>query len=179
MKALVVYESMFGKTRVVADHIAAGLRTQLDVLIVPVGQATAEVVGNADLLVVGGPTHVHGMASERTRTAAKTMVEKEGSGLVLEPEALGRGLREWLEVVSFRPNVMAAAFDTRAHGPGFITGRASRRIARRLRRRGARIVSTQSFFVEKNARRSDGEDDRARAWGASLASLVRQPLMTA
>jgi hypothetical protein len=76
-------------------------------------------------------------------------------------------------------SVMVAAFDARAHGPGFVTGSASRRIARRLRRRGARIVSTQSFFVEKNARRSDGEDDRARAWGASLASLVRQPLMTA
>ena len=72
----------------------------------------------------------------------------------------------------------AAAFDTRAHGPGFVTGRASRRMARRLRRKRARVVGTKSFFVEKNAL-LDGEDERARAWGASLAACESQPLISA
>jgi len=119
------------------------------------------------------------MVSARTRRAAKAMADKEGSGLMLEPDALEPGLREWLETLRLRSRVAAAAFDTRAHGPGFVTGRASRRIARRLRRRGARVVETRSFLVEKNARLSDGEDERARAWGASLASCVRQPLISA
>jgi flavodoxin len=179
MKALVIYESMFGNTREVAQQIADGLGTHFDASVVPVAHATPEVVADADLVVVGGPTHVHGMVRARTRQAAMAMAEKEGSGLSLEPDALEPGLREWLESVALRKGVTAAAFDTRAHGPGFVTGRASRRIARRLRHRGARIVETKSFFVEKNVRLSDGEAERARVWGASLASCVRQPLMTA
>jgi len=179
MKALVIYESMFGNTRHVAHEIAAGLAEGFAVSVVPVSGATPELVEDADLIVVGGPTHVHGMASARTRQAAKAMTEKDGSELVLQPDALRPGLREWLESLRLRPKVAAAAFDTRARGPGFVTGRASRRIARRLRRRGARVVETKSFFVEKNARLRDGEDDRARAWGERLASCVSQPLISA
>jgi hypothetical protein len=180
MKAVVVYESMFGNTRAIANDIAGGMRDHFDVSVVPVADATVELTQRADLLVVGGPTHMRGMASRRTRRAAKTMAEKEGSGLVLEPDAVRPGLREWFGTLELRPGVRAAAaFDTRAHGPGFITGRASRHIARLLRRRRARVISTKSFFVEKNVRLSDGEAERAGSWGASLALAVDQPLMTA
>ena len=71
MKALVVYESMFGNTRRVAQEIAAGLGTRFAVSVVPVSEATPDLVEDVDLIVVGGPTHVHGMASARTRSGSQ------------------------------------------------------------------------------------------------------------
>ena len=40
MRALVVYESMYGNTRVVANRIADGLRATHEVTVVPVGEVT-------------------------------------------------------------------------------------------------------------------------------------------
>jgi flavodoxin len=179
VKALVVYESMFGNTRQIAQRVAEGLRPELDASVVPVAMMSPKVADDVDVIVVGGPTHVHGMASKRTRQMAKATAEKEGSGLTLEPDALSVGLREWLDTLSIRSGVLAAAFDTRARGPAFFTGRANRRIARRLRRRGVRVLETKSFLVDKTNRLIEGESERAAAWGASLASLVGQPSIKA
>jgi menaquinone-dependent protoporphyrinogen IX oxidase len=44
MRALVVYESMYGNTHVVASNIADGLRTTHEVTLVPVSEATPEIV---------------------------------------------------------------------------------------------------------------------------------------
>jgi len=41
MQALVVYESMYGNTRVIAGNIADGLRVDYEVTVVPVAGATA------------------------------------------------------------------------------------------------------------------------------------------
>jgi flavodoxin len=67
MRALVVYESMYGNTHVVAASIADGLRDTCDVTLVPVGAVWAGLVVAADLLVVGGPTHMHGLSSAGSR----------------------------------------------------------------------------------------------------------------
>ena len=60
MRALVVYESMYGNTHVVAGNIADGLRATYEVTLVPVAEVTAELVAGTDLLVAGTPTHMHG-----------------------------------------------------------------------------------------------------------------------
>lgn len=60
MSTLVVYESMFGNTRHVAEAIARGVATTGAVKTVPVSQAREEDLSAYDLLIVGGPTHVHG-----------------------------------------------------------------------------------------------------------------------
>ena len=70
MRAVVVYESMYGNTHLVADAIGAGLRPACDVSVVPVAEAGPAVLAGADLVVVGGPTHVHGMGRASTRKAA-------------------------------------------------------------------------------------------------------------
>jgi hypothetical protein len=57
MRAVVVYEPMYGNTHPVADAIGAGLRTAFDIRGVPVSLADPEVLADADLVVVGGPTH--------------------------------------------------------------------------------------------------------------------------
>jgi flavodoxin len=70
MQAVVVYESMYGNTHLVADAIGAGLSTAFDVSVVPVSQASPAVMADASLVVVGGPTHVHGLSRAATRKAA-------------------------------------------------------------------------------------------------------------
>ena len=128
MRALVVYESMYGNTHAVAVDIAAGLGATHEVTLVPVTRATPELVAAADLIVAGSPTHLHGMPTVASRRTAAGTARKQGSGLDLDPDADGPGLRAWLERLD-AANALAAAFDTRLSGVPVLTGRASRGIA--------------------------------------------------
>jgi hypothetical protein len=171
MKVVIVYESMYGNTHHIANAIGEGLDAEADVTVVPVDDAGAELVRAADLLVVGGPTHAHGMTRESTRTAALESAAKDDS-LTLDPDAPGPGLRDWFDGVELQDRD-AVAFDTRLHGPPVLTGRASKGIASRLRQHGANhVAEPQSFLVTKENHLDPGEEAHARAWGARLASLL-------
>ena len=61
MRALVVFESMFGDTKAVADAVACGLAGEMRVRILEVGEAPVMVDETVDVLVVGGPTHAFGL----------------------------------------------------------------------------------------------------------------------
>ena len=180
MRAVVVYESMYGNTHLIADAIGAGLSTAFDVRVVPVSEATPEVIADADLVVVGGPTHVHGMSRASTRKAAVEAADKPVGGLKVEPDAMGPGLREWFGWLGRYP-VRAAAFDTRVHGPATLTGRAAKGVARRLHEHGfAVIAEPESFLVTKQDRLEPQEQNRARDWGTKLAAAShRAPNSTA
>src|SRR5262245_20759462 len=112
MRALIVYESMYGNTHVVASHIADGLGAHFETEVMPVEEATIERVLSVDSLVIGGPTHVHGMSSERSREAARDAVQKHGSDLTLDPDAEGEGLRDWFHGLPRVQTAGAVAFDT-------------------------------------------------------------------
>ena len=72
MRALIVYESMYGNTHAIAAQIANGMRAALgEVELVAAHEVTREQVAVADVLVVGGPTHAHGMTSAATRRSAR------------------------------------------------------------------------------------------------------------
>ena len=166
MNALVVYESMYGNTRRIAEAIARGLGGDA----VHVAAADADAVAAADLLVVGGPTHIMGMSRPKTREAAR-LATAQDPALRLEPGATGPGLREWLATLDGAGRA-AAAFDTRLRMPGWI-GHASPRIARQLRRTGHRFLRPPvSFFVSKQTVLLDGELQRAEEWGSHLASTA-------
>ncbi|HEX5096688.1 MAG TPA: flavodoxin family protein [Acidimicrobiia bacterium] len=170
MRALVVYESMYGRTREIAHSVAQGLRSVYEVDTVHVDDATPELVENADLLVVGGPTHVHGMTSQRSRTAAVDAAAND-SELTLDEHAPGEGLRQWLAALEGDAIAEAAAFDTRIDASPMLTGRASRGIAKRLHRAGYRMIADpESFLVDSHSRLLPGEVNRARAWGESLCT---------
>jgi hypothetical protein len=172
MRALVVYESMYGNTHVIASNIADGLRATHEVTLVPVGEATPELLAGADLVVVGGPTHMHGMSSASSRQMAAQAVVKEGSGLTLDPGA-HEGIRDWLNGVA-GDRALAAAFDTRLNGVPAFTGRASHPIARLLKRHGCRIIAAPaSFLVSKQSTLLDGEAERARRWGMPLGAISK------
>lgn len=174
MRAVVVYESMYGNTHQVADAIGAGLAPAFEVLVVPVSQASPAVLDGADLVVVGGPTHMHGMSRASTRKAAVEAAAKPGSGLTVEPGADGPGLREWFGTLGHYPaSVKAAAFDTRVHGPATLTGQASKTVARELRAHGLDLIARpESFLVTGQTRLEPHEADLARAWGHKLAEIL-------
>ena len=170
MRVLVVYESMYGNTRRIAEAIGSGLGTNFDV--VPVREATPDRVATADLLVVGGPTHVRGISRPSSRKAAGDAAGKPGSTLTLEAGANGLGLREWFASLGTL-SCQAAAFDTRVDMPALFSGRAAPRIARLLRHNGAHLIAPpHSFLVDKQNRLLDGEYNRAHMWGEDLARAL-------
>ena len=172
MRALVIYESMYGNTHVVASNIADGLRASHEVTLVPVAEATEKLVAEADLLVVGGPTHMHGMSSAASRRMAAQAAGKEASGLTLDQDASGPGLHDWLKDIGGGRTV-AAAFDTRMNGVPAFTGRASRGIVRLLKRHGYHLIAApESFLIGKQNALLDGEVSRASRWGAALGVVA-------
>ena|SRR5437016_3060334 len=174
MRAVVVYESMYGNTHRIAEAIGAGLESAFDVRIVPVSHAGPEVIAEADLVVVGGPTHAHGMSRASTRKAAVQAADKPVGGLTVEPDALGPGLREWFGSLG-NYQVRAAAFDTRVHGPAALTGRAAKGVTHLLREHGFDVVAEpESFLVTRKDRLEPREQDRARDWAAELAAGIAQ-----
>ena len=171
MKTLVVYESLYGRTHAIAEAIAVGLRPHGEVRVVPVGEAGSDLITWADLVVAGGPTHVHGMSRSKSRENGRARATKPVSSLTLDPAASGAGVREWLDGLVKVDGKQAAAFDTRVTGPALITGRASGAIARGLRHHGFKLVDdAESFLVDSQTELLAGEIDRATAWGTQLAA---------
>lgn len=177
MHAVVIYESMFGNTRTIAEAIAAGLQPAADVTVVSVARAKRPLLQDADLVVVGGPTHVRGMSRKRTRASAAQTARNPGSPLVLDADAEGMGLREWFASVG-QGTARAAAFDTRLSGLPVLTGRASKEIARQLRRHGFRLVARPQSFLVAGSKLLPGEAERATEWASGLCrAATAAPLL--
>lgn len=180
MRSLVVYESMYGATHTVAEHVGEGLRPGGEVEVVPVAEATPDRLGWADLVVVGGPTHMHSMTTGRSRelaTSEETLAtaHDKGDELELDPDAEGPGLRDWFRGLRLAHPTLAAAFDTRFHGPAALTGRASKGIRRRLRHHGFDlVVEPESFLVGEHNALDAGEAERAERWGRALLDAVAE-----
>jgi hypothetical protein len=170
MRALVVYESIFGNTRSVALAIAEGLAKELDVEVVEVSEAPPALPSDLDILVIGGPTHGHGLTNPKSRANG---AERAGVRLV----SRGAGIREWLERLVPGPTPPAAAFDTRIKGPALLWGSAASGAAKLMRSLGFDVLMSTSFVVggpggEPFDRISPEELVRARAWGETLAATV-------
>src|ERR671924_626123 len=69
-RALVIYESMFGNTRTIAEAVGEGLADRFATQVVEVGEAPTSIDGGITLLVVGGPTHSFGL----TRAIARSQI---------------------------------------------------------------------------------------------------------
>lgn len=169
MKAIVVYESLWGNTAAIARAIAQGLGADAHAL--STGEVTAEALAQADLIVAGAPVHSMGLPSAQTREWAR------GGGLGpggAAPDLSHPPMRMWLAGLP-RGAGRGAAFDTRVqawYGRG-----GAGRILRALKQAGYRpLAEGQGFFVSGNRWRPttdgtlrEGEIERARQWGAELA----------
>jgi len=166
MAGVVVYESMFGCTRAVAEAVAAGMTSgglPSVALAVDDERAGDDALRRARLLVVGAPTHMRGLSTPASRALART---RGGAG--------GPGLHEWLDALPDLAGRPTAVFDTRSWSR--FSGSAATRVEKLLLRRGAELVApAQAFGVEGGEGRatiSPSQLDLARAWGASLAAHV-------
>lgn len=166
MKALIVYESMFGNTETIARAVAEGLTPTVQVELRAVSDAPLEVPGDVDLLVLGAPTHAFSLSRPNTRMEARRQGATKGDAVL--------GMREWLAAAHPRGSVAAAAFDTRVAKVRHLPGSAARKVAQILMRRGfGQIVARESFYVaDVGGPLLGGEEDRARRWATSLAGRM-------
>lgn len=173
MTIAVVFESMFGSTREIALAIAEGLAPYGVVVTANVNDPRAmQAVHSANLLVVGGPTHVHGMSRPSSREEALAWSQDPKKDLALEPSAPGTGVREWLKDVGHVPH-LSAAFDTRVDMARLLSGAASGHIQHALVKQGSReVISPESFLVTKESKLAEGELARARNWGTSVGRAM-------
>jgi flavodoxin len=148
MHAVVLYDSQFGNTERIARAVAAALAGDGPVQVRAVDDTRA-LPPAVDLLVIGGPTHAHGLSQPMKAFLA-----------VLPKDTL-RGLP-------------AATFDTRYDKPRWLTGSAAVTLARRLSAAGARlVVAPESFFVSASeGPLGDGELERAAGWARMLAAVM-------
>lgn len=170
-RALVVYESLFDNTHLVAAAIVRGLRRGgFEAHAVPVTSLAATVPVDVDLLVVGAPTHAFSLSRPTTREDAV----RQGA----DRAAITVGLREWVRR-SARPERFgtdrAVAFDTRAAKVRRLPASGAATASRMLRHRGFHMLRKPVGFLVEGTRGPlrDGEVARAERWGRMLAAACR------
>lgn len=149
MNTLIMYDSTFGNTEQLARAIADKLAEYGTARLVRVPISGVFERGDAEILLVGGPTQRHG-ASEAMRAFLDGVPRRSLGGLG------------------------AAAFDTRYHMASWKSGSAANRIAGRLKRAGATlVVPPESFFVaEREGPLEEGELERAVQWADQVYAAV-------
>jgi flavodoxin len=149
MNTLIMYDSTFGNTEHLARAMADNLARYGTARLLQVPEGGAFERGDADVVIVGGPTQRH-----RTSLAMQAFLE----GM---PRRTLHGLA-------------AAAFDTRYHMATWKSGSAANRVASRLKRAGAAlVVPPKSFFVaERKGPLEHGELERAVQWTEQIYAAV-------
>ena len=146
MKALIVYDSVYGNTEKIARAIGEAITPAGEVKVLRAGEANPSELASIDLLVVGSPTH-----GGRPTPAVQDLLNK------VAQESLG--------------GIKVAAFDTRATSKfAKIFGNAAGRIGRHLTRKGGVLVaSPEGFFVTgTKGPLKEGELERAAAWAKGM-----------
>jgi flavodoxin len=151
MKALVVYDSVFGNTEKVAQAMGQALGSQAEVQTLRVGDVKPEHLAGLDALIVGSPTRAFSPTS---------------------------AIKNWLKSLPSNSlkGVKVAAFDTRIAlsdvNSSLLTfmvklfGYAAKPIGDRLTKKGGDLaLAPQGFFVkDSEGPLKDGELERAADW---------------
>jgi hypothetical protein len=169
MKAIVVYESHWGNTAAVAGAIAEGIGPDAHAL--DTDSAIESALGGVDLIVAGAPVIAFSLPRESMKAQIATDTNAQEAPDISHPL-----LRAWLDrLATAEPSTnlrhWGAAFETRIWwSPRGATGT----IESKLKRAGYQRLAKGERFIVAGAYGplKDGELERARAWGAELASLV-------
>jgi flavodoxin len=151
MNALVVYFSKFGNTQMVAEAIAEKLASNGSVRTISSDDLTANELKDADLIVMGSPTHNMNLPK-----SVKPVFER-----------LPR------RVLSGTP---IAAFDTSYKMSWWLNQfTASKRLAKKLRKLGGKLAVPPEIFhvMEREGPLYEGEIERAQTWAASILERVK------
>jgi len=164
MKAIVVYESLWGNTATIARAIADGIGPHAEAL--TTDAASPEAIAEVDLVVAGAPVLAFSLPSDQIRDS---LAQSEADAPA-PPDLAHPSMRSWLESMP-RGRGRAAAFETRIWwSPRGATGD----IEKRFERAGYRRVGKAQKFVVtgKYGPLREGEVERARHWGEELARAV-------
>jgi len=163
MKAVVVYESLWGNTAAIARAIAEGIGPEARDL--TTAQASGEAISGADLIVAGAPLIGFRLPTDGMRKS----IGRDPKHAQRPPDLSQPSLRSWIAALP-KGNGRFAAFETRFR---WSPGSATRAIAKGLEKTGYhRIAKDQRFIVKGTyGPLADGEVDRAKAWGAEIARL--------
>ncbi|MBN1428810.1 MAG: flavodoxin family protein [Anaerolineae bacterium] len=158
MKALVIYDSVFGNTEQIARAIGDALVSMGSVEVLPVSQVMADNMRGLDVLIVGSPT--------------RSLRPTEGINRFLSRLAKGQ-----------IQGVRVAAFDTRwaleTIDGGFLRfvvgkgGYAANAIGRMLKRKGGSLTMAPEGFLVTGGEGplKDGELERAADWARHLLEV--------
>lgn len=151
MKTLVIYNSVFGNTKKIAQSIAAALGSQA----IPISQADANQLRELDLLVVGSPTR---------KFSPTEGISKFLNGM---PKNHLTGAR----VAAFDTRIVLETIDSKTLR--FIVdkgGYAAKTIAKTLEKKGGQLAAPgEGFYVTgEQGPLKDGELERAADWAGRL-----------
>lgn len=140
MKTLVIYDSVFGNTKAIAQAIAKEFGS--DARAVHARDAKLSDMAKAELIVVGSPI----------------IAWKPSEGMEVFLNSIPAGSLK---------GVKAATFDTRVK---IFHGDAAGKIAKKLEECGAQIVAKPNFFNVKGKEGplQDGELEKAAAWAKQI-----------
>jgi flavorubredoxin len=159
MKAVVVYESLWGNTAAIARAVAEGMGEGAVAL--STREATPERMEGVDLIVAGAPVLGFSLPTEEMRENIRK--QPQGRPADLSSPAL----RTWLDALPAGSG-RGAAFETRIW---WSPGGSTKTILAKLADAGYRTEGKGERFIVTGRRGplKDGEIERAKAWGASLA----------
>lgn len=146
MKALIVYDSVYGNTEKIARSIGGAITGEIKVL--RIGEVNPSELEPVDLLIVGSPTY-GGRPTPATLDFLNNIRESAVKGMSV------------------------AAFDTRLSAKWVkIFGYASGKIAGSLKAKGGTLILSPEGFFVKGAKGplKEGELERAASWAKEIAS---------
>ena len=161
MKAIVVYESLWGNTAAIARAIAEGFGNGAVAL--STAEATPEAVPGADWLIAGAPL----VAFRLPPRASRANLRAKSAPVPRPPDLSHPPLRDWLAALPPGQG-RAAAFETRIW---WSPGSASGSILRTLKNAGYAPAAWPKRFRVAGmvGPLKPGEIERARRWGQKLA----------
>ena len=164
MKAVVVYESLWGNTATVARAIAEGIGP--DARALSTAEADSSACDGAQLIVAGAPLLGFSLPTEAMRESIRT----NPAGSPTPPDLSAPAMRTWLDALPAGAG-SCAGFETRIW---WSPGSSAKAICGELEGKGYRRIAAPEKFVVtgKYGPLKAGELDRARAWGASLATAM-------
>lgn len=165
MKALVVYESLWGNTAAIAKAIAEGIGEGAEAL--PTGVDATRLAAEAQLIVAGAPLLGFKLPADSIRTSIRGNPKYQSN----PPDLSHPTMRSWLKELA-PGRARFATFETRIW---WSPGSAAKEIAKWLEAKGyERATASERFLVTgETGPLKDGELERARSWGQQLARITQ------
>jgi flavodoxin I len=148
MKAIVVYDSVFGNT----EKVAHAISKSIDAKAVSVSRMTPELLSGIELLIVGSPTRAFRPTKNISRFLNRLPDLKKMKVAAFDTRASLKDANS--KFLTFMVGIFGYAAET---------------MAKKLKSKNGRLVACEGFFVkDSKGPMKDGEIKRAEKWARRL-----------